>query len=133
MRAVLDTNVIISALFWSGPPRRAVDLAVAGRFQVVTSAPLLAEIECVLAEDFRVPSKRLDDILADVLSYAEVVSPAQAVPVRVRDQADVKVIACAIGGRADFIVTGDRDLLALGEVGSIRIVTVRAFLQEVGE
>jgi putative PIN family toxin of toxin-antitoxin system len=130
MRAVIDTNVIISALFWGGRPRRVVDLASAGRFQAITSGELLLELEDVLAEDFAVPQDRIDLILRDVLSYAELVVPLEKVDVPVRDAADIKVVACAVAGRADFIVTGDSDLLALGQVGTVHIVGVAAFLQQ---
>jgi len=129
MRAVIDTNVIISALFWGGQPRRVVDHAASGRFQAITCPELLIELEDVLAEDFGVPQERVDLILRDVLSFSELIAPIQEIEVPVRDHADVKVIACAVAGRADFVVTGDRDLLALGEAHGIRVATVRAFLQ----
>jgi hypothetical protein len=129
MRGVLDTNVIISALFWGGGPRRVVDLAVSGYFQAITSQELLAELEAVLVEDFGVPPERLDMILRDILSYAEVVLPTEKAAFSVRDVADVKVIECAVAGEADFIITGDKDLLDLGKVKAIQIVTVREFLE----
>jgi len=128
MRAVIDTNVIVSALFWGGLPGRVVDHAASGRFQAVTSVELLVELEDVLAEDFAVPPERVDLILRDVLSFSEVIAPVEEIEAPVRDRGDVKVVACAVAGRADFIVTGDRDLLALGEVRGIRVATVRAFL-----
>jgi len=128
MRVVLDTNVLISALFWGGAPRRVVDLAAAGHCQAITSPELLAELEAVLAEDFGVPQDKLELVLRDILSYAEVVTAVEEPELPVRDLADVKVIACAIAGRADCIVTGDQDLLSLPLVGAIRILSVRDFL-----
>ena len=132
MRAVLDTNVLISALFWGGTPRQVVDLAASGRFQAVTSPELLAELTAVLAEDFDVPQDKLDLVLRDVLSYAEVVAVLEEPAIPVRDLADVKVLACALAGRADCIVTGDRDLLALPPLPEVRILTPRAFLDAEG-
>lgn len=129
IRALPDTNVLISALFWGGLPRRVVDLAVAGRFQAITSPELINEFEEVLAEDFHLPQELLDLILRDTISYCEVVTPEAEVEAPIRDQADVKVLSCAISGRADFIITGDNDLLALKELRAIRIVTVREFLE----
>jgi putative PIN family toxin of toxin-antitoxin system len=128
MRVVLDTNVLISALFWGGAPRRMVDLAAAGHFQAVTSPELLAELEAVLAGDFGVPQDKLELVLRDILSYAEVVTAVEEPELPVRDLADVKVIACAVAGRADCIVTRDQDLLSLPLVGAIRILSVRDFL-----
>ena len=130
MRAVVDTNVFISGLFWGGRPRRVMDLAAAGRFQALTSAELLLELEDVLTEDFEVPQERVDLVLRDVLSYAEMIVPGEEPSVAVRDVDDVKVIACAIAGRADCIITGDRDLLSLGDVQGISVLTPAQFLRE---
>jgi putative PIN family toxin of toxin-antitoxin system len=135
MRVVIDTNVLISALFWGGRPRRVVDLAAAGLFQALKSPELLAEIEDVLIEDFGLPPQRLDLILRDILSYAELITPPPELDVDVRDPADVKVLACAVAGGADCIVTGDKDLLVLERISGcspghdVEILTVRAFLQ----
>jgi len=132
MRAVIDTNVIISALFWGGRPRRVVDLAAAGCFQAVTSPELLAELDTVLAEDFDVPPERLDLILRDVLSYAELIVSVEELEAPVRDAADLVVIACALAGPADVIVTGDRDLLDLDQFRGVRILSVSEFLLSLG-
>jgi len=132
MRILIDTNVLISALFWGGPPGHVVDLAAAGHFEAVTSAELIAELEDVLAENFAVPQEQIDLVVRDVLSYAQIVGPVEEIRVRVRDRADIKVIAAAVAGSADFIVTGDRDLLSLGEVHGVRVIGVSAFLKEHG-
>jgi putative PIN family toxin of toxin-antitoxin system len=133
MRVVLDTNVLISALFWGGQPRRVVDLAIAGRIQAITCPELLAELAQVLAEDLEVAQDKVDLVVRDVLSYAEVTVPLEEVEAPVRDPGDRKVIACAVAGRADCIVTGDRDLLALGEVHGVAVLSVRAFLSSLAE
>lgn len=52
IRAVLDSNVLISSLFWKGLPRHIVDLAIAQHFEAITSPDILSEIESVLYEDF---------------------------------------------------------------------------------
>jgi putative PIN family toxin of toxin-antitoxin system len=130
MRAVVDTNVFISGLFWGGRPRRVMDLAAAGRFHALTSAELLLELEDVLTEDFEVPQERVDLVLRDVLSYAEMIVPSEETSIAVRDVDDVKVIACAIAGRADCIITGDRDLLSLGEIQGISVLTPEEFLRK---
>jgi len=130
MRVVVDTNVLISGLFWGGRRRRVMDLAAAGRFQALTSVELLLELEDVLTEDFGVPQEQVDLVLRDVLSYAEMIVPGEETGVAVRDADEVKVIACAIAGGADCIVTGDQDLLSLGEVQGISVLAPAQFLQE---
>lgn len=128
LRAVLDTNVLISSLFFGGNPRRVVDLAAAGRFQAVSSIALLAELETVLLEDFRAPAERVEEIIRDVLSFCVIAPEMPEFTANVRDSGDVKVLACAVGGEADYIVTGDRDLLALGRWEDISILTPEQFL-----
>jgi putative PIN family toxin of toxin-antitoxin system len=125
---VLDTNVLISSLFFGGNPRRVVDLAAAGRFQAVSSIALLAELETVLLEDFRVPAERVEEIIRDALSFCVIAPEMPDFTANVRDLGDVKVLACAVGGEADYIVTGDRDLLALGRWEDISILTPEQFL-----
>jgi putative PIN family toxin of toxin-antitoxin system len=129
MRVVLDNNVILSGLFWKGAPRALLDSAVAGRFQAVVSPSLLVELEDVLREDFELPEGPLREAMSFVLSFAEVVEDGGASPVAVRDPGDEKVLACAVRGGADVIVTGDRDLLDLPEPAGIRILKPRAFLE----
>jgi putative PIN family toxin of toxin-antitoxin system len=142
MRAVIDTNVLISALFWGGRPREVIDLAVSGRFQAITSAELLLELEDVLTGAFDLPQDRAGLILRDVLSYAEVVTPVddsqqvfRKLPpeaAALRDPDDLKVIATALAARADHIVTGDADLLSLSPIQDIRILTPAQFLEAFG-
>lgn len=128
LRAVLDTNVLVSSLFFGGNPRRVVDMANAGRFQAVTSIPLLAELEMVLAEDFQMPFERLEETIRDVLSFVEIAPELPQFHAEVRDLKDVKVLACASAGEADCIVTGDRDLLSLGKWEGVAILPPVQFL-----
>ena len=128
MNVVFDTNVLISALFWNGASRRAIDLAVHQHVRSATSIGILQELQSVLSEDFQVPPDKLKDILRDILSYSH---PVKVKPLRakIRDLDDLKVIACAVAAKADYLVTGDKDLLVLHQFGSIRIVTPAEFLK----
>ena len=128
IKAVLDTNILISGLFWKGLPRRIVDLASAQRFQSFTSVEILRELEAVLIEDFPdIPYAKITDILRDTLSYSQVVITEKIFIKHLRDLSDTKVIACAFAAEADYIVTGDKDILSLKEIKRIRIITARIF------
>ena len=128
MKVVLDTSVLISALFWNGHPRRIVDLAIEQRFQAVTSLEILQELQSVLIEDFEISPLKVKDILRDTLSYAQLIK-AKPVAFHIRDLDDLKVLSCAVTVKADYIVTGDKDLLVLDEFHSVRIVTPANFIK----
>lgn len=127
---VLDTNVLVSAAGWRGPERRVYDLCRAGCLQLVTSPALLAELERV----FRYPKFQLTDthireLLGDVIASAEVVDPTQRITVVERDPDDNRVLECAVDSGARWIVSGDPDLLELGEYEGIEIVTAAELLR----
>jgi putative PIN family toxin of toxin-antitoxin system len=130
IKVVLDTNIVISSLFWKGPARLIVDLAIAGKIYSVTSPEILEEVEAVLCEDFSdIPYWRVEEIIRDILSYSHLVVADSTVVKELRDIRDTKIIACAIAGRADYVITGDKDLLILEEYKGIVILTPRNFLE----
>lgn len=128
MRIVLDTNVVLSALLWRGTPN---DLLRAIRrrehVQLFASPVLLEELGEVLARPS--PSHRLaligraaHEVLAEYIDAVDLVTPLSVPSVVVADADDDHVIAAAVAADADLLVSGDRDLLALGSHGRIRIV-----------
>jgi uncharacterized protein len=137
VRAVVDTNLIVSGIVMArGQPLQLVDAWHDRAFVLLVSAPLRAEYERVLArpkllERYAASAERAGAFLALVASRAEPVEPRDRLPVPVRDPKDEMVIAAALGGDADFLVTGDKDLLALAHdprLGRLRIVTAAEFL-----
>ena len=133
IKVVLDTNILISSLFWKGPPHRIVDLAIANKIQSITSPEILAEIETVLFEDFPgFPYQRIEEILRDILSYSQLITVEQIPVKELRDVRDTKIIACALSAKANYIVTGDKDLLVLKTYGGVSILNARIFLDVCG-
>jgi putative PIN family toxin of toxin-antitoxin system len=130
LRLVLDTNTAISGLIWQGVPGQLINAAVLGRVQLISTVPLLAELDGVLQRTkFREPIQRLGVAVADLFDgYAalvERVEPADLGSPVSRDPDDDQVLAAAVGGLADLIVSGDDDLLALGSFQGIAIVLAR--------
>jgi putative PIN family toxin of toxin-antitoxin system len=137
LRVVLDTNVLVSALM---KPGSVPDLLVTrfvrhASFELLLSTAILEELRRVVrypavrkrikASDYEI---KLWVELLDLLSTpVEVMALASGV---LRDPKDEPILATAVDGRADFIVTGDDDLLTLGNHERIRIVTPRAFLDQ---
>ena len=133
--AVLDTNVLISGLVADqGFPRQILDAWLEGRFTLVTSFYLVEEVTHVLtypriAGRLQLGDAELAAILAALLSRAKVTLGQLRLPGATRDSKDDAVVACAVEGKADYIVSGDQDLLALGEYESIRVMTPRQFVE----
>lgn len=131
MRLVLDTNLLVSGVIATGRPRRLVDGAKAGEFELCTSEALLAELLDVLSRGKFAPRLAQagltpQGIVDDLRRLALVVSPTIVPSVVPTDPDDDHVIAAAVASQADFIASGDkRDLLAMGSFQGIPIVTAR--------
>lgn len=129
-QAVLDTNTWVSGLGWGGAPGEVVEAALAGRFEIVTSPALLDELRRVLTyPKLAAAFSDADEIVELIAQASHVVRPALTRDL-VRDPDDNRVLEAAIAGNADFIVTGDADLLDLQVVEGIRIVTPADFTDE---
>ncbi len=127
--AVYDTNVLISGLFWRGKPRQVIHLARTGQVDAVTCQELLDELRDVLTrpdKPFRLSASEAAGVIEDVLSYARVVTPISGIDA-CRDPKDNIVLACAVGGNAQYVITGDPDLLVLKEYQGVKIVKVADF------
>lgn len=133
MRAVLDTNILISAfVFPGGAPEAVYRTALEGRVEIVTSPSLLAELGRVLGDRFGWDGPMVEAAVAQVARIGTVVRPRQAVSVIERDPADDRVLEAAAEGGAVVIVSGDRHLLQLRRWQGIRILRAAALLDEIG-
>jgi putative PIN family toxin of toxin-antitoxin system len=124
-RVVLDTNILVSGIGWAGAPGRVIRKCFDGKLILVESPALLTEFLNVLRDDkfdFLDPED-IDEFYRILVEKAEVVEPAFKVDIISEDDADNRVIECALAGRAGFIVSGDRHLLRLGEFAGIRMLT----------
>ena len=128
-RVVLDTNVYISALMFGGLPGSILDLAFLKSFTLIISPALLDELDEKLLAKFGVSREDAGIIRARMENTAEVVEPENVLTVITEDPDDNRVLECAVRGRADLIVSGDRHLLKLESYRGISIVTVRQFLE----
>lgn len=127
MRVVIDTNVFVSALHFGGVLAAIFDLLRQGAFQLYLSPPIVAEIREVLAERFAWTEDELAAFLSPILAEATFVWPSSVVSV-CDDEDDNRILECALEAHADVIVTGDKDLLRLGQFQNIPVVAPRAFL-----
>lgn len=131
IRAVLDTNIIVSALLFSGAPSQLVPAWQAGRLKPVISADILDEYLRVLAyPKFKLTDTEIRSLIEnDLLPFVETVQPKPVTVPALRDSDDLKFIACAKQAAVRWLVSGDDDLLSLNKVGTTEIVSVTTFLK----
>lgn len=133
MKAILDTNVLISAyVFPGGKPEAVYRLALEGHLEIGTSLPLLAEFGRVLGEKFGWIPDRVEAAVAQMTRIASVVEPGETVHVIAADPADDRVLEAARAFGADVIVSGDRHLLDLGAWCGIDIISPAELLTRRG-
>lgn len=128
LRAVLDTNIFVSALLGKGPPAKLYEAFRNGEFELVCSKPLVAELaDVLLRPELDIPPDDVKTAFRLLRQHAVFVRPKHRLSV-CRDPEDNRFLESALSGAADFLVTGDRDLLALNPFRGIRIVSPSAFL-----
>ena len=129
MRIVFDTNVYISA--FAAPRSRsslALRLAARGVFELVVSPAILAELHRKLSgPKFGFSEQELDDLDRGIGEIATVVEPEVELSV-LDDEPDNRILECAVASGASAIVTGDKELLALGSYEGIGTMTVAGLL-----
>ena len=129
IRAVLDTNVFISSIFWLGAPYRIVQKGFEGDFVIVTSPEILKEVGNTLHRKFRFPAEDTNTFLEIITLNSYLVEPQERIRAVKADPHDDKIIECALSGQAHFIVSGDHHLLDLRQYKDIKIVNPRQFLK----
>jgi len=129
IRVVIDTNVLVSALIANGKPRKLVFMLLE-EHKVILSRQMLAELADVLTRDkFNVKSAQIDRFLASLMKKSKIVSADSHFKVIKDDPDDDIVLNTAYIGKAGYIVTGDKHLLALKEFKTIKVVNVTNMLE----
>ena len=119
----MDTNIIVSALNFPGNERRVLDLARRGRYDLYLSPFILQEVSGVLVWKFRWEELRAMQAISMLRSLATVLEPQRRPSVIERNEADNRILECAVGASADYLVTGDRrHILPLEEHEGTKIV-----------
>lgn len=130
MKVFLDTNVLVSAFTTRGMCADLLRLVLA-EHELLSGEIVLGELRRVLQERFRLPTAVMAGIEELLRSQASIVSrPVAPATTGVADPDDEWVIASALAGKADIIVTGDKALLALETVDGMSILSPRGFWQQ---
>jgi len=131
LRAVIDTNVFVTALLRGKASRRVYDAFLNGDMVCIVSDELLAELVDVLSRpEFQrsIPDADITELVTALRRDAILIRPGSTIRV-CRDPKDDLLLDCALAGRADCLVTGDNDLLALHPFRGLAILRPADFLR----
>ncbi len=126
MRVFLDTNVLVSALTTRGLAADVFRLALS-EHELLTGEVNLVEFRRVLKQKMRIPARHIEEAERLLRDQTIIPRPAVAFEIKLRDPDDKWVLASAVAGDADVLVTGDKDLLDLGRAAPLPILTPRSF------
>jgi uncharacterized protein len=131
VKVVLDTNVLLAAFATRGLCEAVLAVCLE-RHEIVLSDYIIEEMRKHLTGKFKFPVNRSAEILAFLREQAVFVKPKEVNPDACRDSKDLAILGTAIAAHADCLVTGDNDLLTLGEFASILILSPRQFYGRLG-
>lgn len=132
MRAVLDTNVLISAVISTGVPHEVVVAGFEGEYQIIVSVATLTEFRETLLkypERFHLEEQEVQEEVETIRYFAEFVDPEEKIDAVEADPDDDKFLEAAVAGNVDYVVSGDQHLLDLDSFRGIEIVTPRTFYE----
>jgi len=135
MKTVLDANIFISAIFWDGNPLAVTQRAARGLDNLFFTDDIINEVERVLGKPkLHLGEYDIKRIVMRVEHIGKKISISQQHRVKgiCRDPKDDMYLECALAAAADYIITGDSDLLDLKEYGGVKIVNARSYLDIVG-
>lgn len=132
MRAVLDTNVLISGVIATGAPHELLVTGLDHEYQIVTSVETLTEFRETLLkypERFHMDEDEVQQEVETIRYFAEFVDPDEEITAVQRDPDDDKFLEAAVAGDVDYLVSGDTHLLDIDSFRGIDIVEPRTFYE----
>lgn len=131
IRVVLDTNILVSALLFGGDLSKIIDLWLKGKIIPLITPETFEEFQKVLAyPKFSLTEEEIKMVIKEhVLPFFEVVEPEESITGICNDPDDDKFLTCALSGRAEFIISGDKELCNLKKYKGVKIITAREFLR----
>ncbi len=128
MKIVFDTNVLLSAFLFRGFSAKVYDVCSV-KFELFTSEWILAELKEKLIEKFGIPNEKASEIRSIIIAKSSIKLPTNKLPVICRDSDDNNILQLSDFINANYIITGDNDLLILKNYKNAIIITPRKFFE----
>jgi len=128
-KVVIDTNVFISGLIFTGKPSEVLELFIKGEIEVYISPFILKELEGILRKKFEWNEKQLQKILDKIKKKAVIVQPETKISIIKAKKDDNRILECGVDGRVQYIISGDkRHILPLKNFRGIKILSPSEYL-----
>jgi len=129
IHVVLDTNIYLSGFIFGGKTRKVIEYAIESKIQVHISNEILNEIATVLKRPkFGLNERQIRFFLNEIELLSEICEPSESISNVCRDEKDHIIIECAVESKANYIITGDEDLLSLKKYREIKIINCNDLL-----
>ena len=129
-RVVFDTNILFSSVGWLGNPHRCVQAARHGKCAAITCEAILAELSEKLQIKRSFNAAQALEVTDEIRAFSKLVAIPGLLKVVTDDPDDDAILECAVVGKADYLVSGDRHLLSLGRYQNIQILKAADFLTQ---
>ena len=128
MKVVFDTIIFISALVFPGSvAEKAIFKIIEGEDILLISKQILKEILSVLSKKFSGDKEAISRVAVNLSEIAEMVNPTVRIRV-LKDEPDNRILECAVSGKADVVVSGDKKMLKLKEYEGVKIISLKEYL-----
>lgn len=135
MKVVLDINIWLSGLFWSGEANRIIELAEKRKIDVIISKEIILEITEVLNKEAKFQrfikdrKQKIEDLIRTILTIGKLVDTTTKIEIIREHPADNIILELALDGKADYIISYNKHVLNLREFRGIKVVTPKEFLK----
>jgi putative PIN family toxin of toxin-antitoxin system len=130
MKIVLDANILISAFFWGGNPRKVLERVIAQKDTLFISKDILEEIENVMRRPkFHANKEDIDYFIYSLEEIGNKIIPKKLAKFSSRDKTDNTYIECGLTANVDYIISGDIHLLEIKKYGNVKIVSAKEYLE----
>ena len=128
MKIVLDTNVLISGIFWGGHPKKILEMVVKGTVKLYATESIVKEYFRIIEKIGKKNPSIINEWKMLLLDLLNIIEATEEIAI-CRDEYDDMFIECAVACGAKYIVSGDEDLLVLEKYREIQIITPKKYLE----